>query len=301
LNSRQGEAPSARLIGRQKERDERNMIDSRNYTKEYTKDFVSYWDDLIGWEGREKGESGFFQRMLTVHDARTVLDCACGTGFHSVTLARDGFEVTASDGSANMLAQTVENAEDYGVKLADAEVADWLHLHEKFGPAKFDALVCLGNAFTHLFDHELRREALRSMYSVVKPGGLVMIDHRNYDRMLDDGFSSKHMYYYTGKGVDARPVELHRTLAHFEYTFPDGEQFHLKLYPLKQDYMRHLMEEAGFQDVLTYGDFERPFDSNDVDFIQQVAVRPMSDDDTLHPEKMPEQGNGSGNGAAHNG
>ena len=64
------------------------MIDSRNYTKEYTKDFVSYWDDLIGWEGRERGENGFFQRMLTAYDARTVLDCACGTGFHSVTLAR---------------------------------------------------------------------------------------------------------------------------------------------------------------------------------------------------------------------
>jgi len=277
------------------------MIDSRNYTKEYTKDFVSYWDDLIGWEGREKGENGFFQRLLTAHDARTVLDCACGTGFHSVTLARDGFEVTASDGSANMLAQTLENAEDHGVKLANAEVADWLHLHETFGPGSFDALVCLGNAFTHLFDHELRREALRSMYSVVKPGGLIFIDHRNYDRMLGDGFSSKHEYYYTGKGVDARPVELHRTLAHFEYTFPDGEQFHLRLYPLKQGYMRHLMEESGFHDILTYGDFERPFDENEVDFIQQVAVRPMSDAKTLHPEKMAPKGNGNGSANGANG
>lgn len=285
------------------------MIDSREYTKEYSKDFVSYWDDLIGWEGREKGEGSFFQRLLTAYDCRSVLDAACGTGFHSVILARDGFNVTASDGSANMLAQTVANADEHGVKLADAQVADWLRLHEVYGPAQFDALICLGNAFTHLFDHELRREALRSMYSVVKPGGLVIIDHRNYDRMLDDGYSSKHMFYYTGKGVDARPVELTRTLAHFEYKFPDGEVFHLKLYPLKQGYMRHLLEETGFHDILTYGDFERPFDGAEVDFIQQVAVRPKSDDAALHPEKAEEaagrKGNGSGgsrvngNGAGH--
>ena len=64
------------------------MIDSRNYTKEYTKDFVSYWDDLIGWEGREKGENGFFQRLLTAHDARTVLPVAMPSSTTIAVLSR---------------------------------------------------------------------------------------------------------------------------------------------------------------------------------------------------------------------
>lgn len=273
------------------------MADWHQYKSEYTKNFVSYWDDLIGWEGRAQGEGGFFQRLLSAYGARSVLDAACGTGFHSVMLARDGFEVTASDGSENMLAQTVENAGRHGVELADARIADWLRLTEVHGEARFDALICLGNAFTHLFDHELRRQALRQMYNVVKPGGLVVIDHRNYDRMLNEGYSSKHMYYYTGEGVDARPVELHDTLAHFEYTFPDGEVFHLKLYPLKQGYMRHLLEEAGFHDIITYGDFERPFVEGEVDFMQQIALRPRSAGNGHGATgAAAEKANGGGNG-----
>lgn len=250
------------------------MISKDEYRKEYSKDFVSHWDELIGWEGREHGEGGFFQRILNSHGAESVIDVACGTGFHSVILARDGFDVTAADGSENMLTQTLENAEDYGVKFKDSRVVDWLNLKREFGESRFDALVCLGNAYTHLFDHELRRQALRAMYAVLKPGGIAIIDHRNYDRMLEDGYSSKHMYYYTGQGVDARPINLHDTLAHFEYTFPDGEAYHLKLYPLKQGYMVHLLEDAGFVDITTYGDFERPFERADVDFIQQIAYKP---------------------------
>jgi SAM-dependent methyltransferase len=275
------------------------MADWHQYKHEYTKDFVGYWDDLIGWEGRARGEDGFFQRLLMAQGASTVLDAACGTGFHSVMLARDGFEVTASDGSENMLARTVENAKRHGVELTDARVADWLHLSEVYGPARFDALICLGNAFTHLFDHELRRNALREMYSVLKPGGMIVIDHRNYDRMLEEGYSSKHQYYYTGDGVDARPIEISRTLAHFEYTFPDGETFHLKLYPLKQGYMRHLLEESGFHDITTYGDFERPFDDGEVDFIQQVAFRPRTGANGHGEGNGKDRGNESGNGRAH--
>lgn len=250
------------------------MLEINEYQQEYTKDFVSHWDDLIGWEGREKGENGFFRRILAAHDVESVLDAASGTGFHAVTLAREGFDVTASDGSENMLAKTLDNAKEHGVSFVGHRVSDWLELDKTFGANRFDSLVCLGNAFTHLFDHELRRRALASMLNVLKPGGMVCIDHRNYDRMLDDGYSSKHMYYYTGEGVDARPVELSTTMAHFEYTFPDGEQFRLKLYPLKQGYMSHLLEDAGFVDNMTYGDFERPFKNDKVDFIQQIAFKP---------------------------
>ena len=275
------------------------MTDNRGYKEEYSKDFVGYWDELIGWEGRARAEEGFFQRLLTAHGAKSVIDAACGTGFHSVTLARDGFEVTASDGSENMLARALENANRHGVTFAAARVADWRRLHEVHGEASFDALICLGNAFTHLFEHEDRREAMHAMYSVLKPGGMIVIDHRNYDRMLDHGYSSKHMYYYTGEGVKARPIVVNRTLTHFEYVFADGETFHLRLYPLKQGYMRHLLEEAGFHDVATYGDFERPFDEAEVDFMQQVAFRPRRNGGAAKSGNGKAPVNGNGNGRAH--
>ncbi|MGM0681927.1 MAG: class I SAM-dependent methyltransferase [Thermodesulfobacteriota bacterium] len=250
--------------------------------EQYTPDFIDYWDDLVGWELREKAESGFYLRLLNAYGSKTVADVACGTGFHSISLAKCGFEVTATDGSKNMVKKTSENARQLGVNLKDTRTADWINLSRYLGKNSFDAVICLGNSFTHLFEHEARRDALGEFYKVVKPGGVVVIDHRNYDSMLEHGYTSKHNYYYSGKGVDAYPAELNRHLARFEYVFPDGAKFQLKMYPLRQGYISHLLEDAGFVNVDRYGDFEKPFDRNEVDFIQQVAYKPKKANSDLH-------------------
>jgi sarcosine/dimethylglycine N-methyltransferase len=258
-----------------KERDvATNLLANDTYRSEYTSDFVDNWDDLVGWDGREDSESRFFHRILDAYGLEHVADIATGTGFHAVKLAEAGFKVTATDGAATMVEKTIANAHAHGVALHHVCVADWLELHEIFGDNAFDAVVCLGNAFTHLQEHEARRDALAAIYAVLKPGGIVMLDHRNYDSILDQGYSSKHKYYYTGENVDVRPVRISRTTVKFEYSFPSGEKHHLQLYPLKQNYVTHLLEDAGFVDITRFGDFERPYDHYDPDFIQQVGFKP---------------------------
>jgi len=244
------------------------------YKREYTREFVSRWDRLIGWDSRAAGENGFFERLLRRHDCRRVADIASGTGFHAIRLAHAGFEVTASDGAETMIVQTRRNAEDMGVELADARVVDWRDLHTAFGANRFDALVCLGNAFTHLFEEDARRRALDSMRSVLRPGGLLILDHRNYDKILDRGYSSKHQFYYVGDGVDAKPAEIREDLVKFEYSYPDGTSFHLSMFPLRRHYMRRLLDEAGFSGITTYGDFEDGAEPDEVDFFQQIAIKP---------------------------
>lgn len=248
--------------------------DTGNQYRQYTPDFADYWDDLVGWETRLAREGAFYNRLLKAHGAQDVLDIATGTGVNAVSLAQAGFRVTAADGSENMVAKTRQNAKQYGVQLADTKVADWLSLDKLLGSERFDAVVCLGNSFTHLFDHEDRRTALRAIFRVLRPGGMLIIDQRNYDSMLDQGYSSKHAYCYTGDGVDVGPVELNRKLAKFEYVFADGARFQLNMYPLRQDYLSHLLEDAGFVNVERYGDLRRPYARDDVDFVQQVAFRP---------------------------
>ncbi|NIR29594.1 MAG: methyltransferase domain-containing protein [Gammaproteobacteria bacterium] len=244
------------------------------YRSEYTKAFVSNWDELINWDGREEGEAEFFERLLNAYGVEHIADIACGTGYHTVNLAHKGFKVTATDGTPTMLERTKANAREHGIELHDLRCVDWLNLKGEFGECAFDAVICLGNAFTHLFEHEARRDMLAAVYAVLKPGGLVIIDHRNYDSILDQGYSSKHRYYYTGENVEVRPVEISRTMVKFEYAFDSGETHHLTLYPLKQNYVSHLFEDAGFMDITRYGDFERPYDHYDPDFIQQVGFKP---------------------------
>ncbi len=249
-------------------------LNTGNQYGQYTRDFVDYWDDLVGWEGRAASEGGFYERLLKTAGCREVADVASGTGFNAINLAQSGLVVTATDGSENMLAKTRENAKQMGVSFGHTQVADWVKYDKQVGKEQFDALICLGNSFTHLFEHEARRDAMEAFFNALRPGGMVIIDHRNYDSMLDNGYSSKHQHYYTGKGVDAYPAELNRYLARFEYKFPDGAVFQLNMYPLRQDYLSHLLEDAGFINVDRYGDFTKPYNRDEVDFIQQVAYKP---------------------------
>ena len=80
------------------------------YRDEYSPEFVSKWDELIDWEKRYAAEDGFFKTKLEEHGAQSVLDIACGTGFHTVTLALDGFDVVGADGAPTMLAKAKEKA-----------------------------------------------------------------------------------------------------------------------------------------------------------------------------------------------
>ena len=58
----------------------------------------------------------------------------------------------------------------------------------------------MGNSFAHLpdFNGDQREHglAIQNFYNLVKPGGILMIDHRNYDYILDHGHApSKNIYY----------------------------------------------------------------------------------------------------------
>jgi len=138
---------------------------------------------------------------------------------------------------------------------------------------KFDAIICLGNSFTHLHDEMDRRRALAEFYAALKWDGILIMDQRNYDAILDHGFSSKHKYYYCGDQVSAEPEHVDEGLARFRYSFPDGSVYHLNMFPLRKDYTRQLMKEVGFQRVKTYGDFQETYQDTDPDFFIHIAEK----------------------------
>lgn len=245
--------------------------ESDHYRGEYVRGFVDKWDDLIDWEARAKSEGRFFIDVLKARDKHTVLDVAAGTGFHSIQLMKAGFDVTTADGSAEMLARAFENGRERGMVLKTVH-ADWRWLNKDVN-GKYDAIICLGNSFTHLFDENDRRRALAEFYAALKHDGILIIDQRNYDRILDDGFATKHKYYYCGDQVTAEPEHVDDSLARFKYSFPDGSEYHLNMFPLRKNYLRGLLRDVGFQQIHSYGDFQEEGEETDPDFFVHVAEK----------------------------
>lgn len=242
---------------------------SDHYQKEYAQTLVDKWDELIGWDHRAQSEGNFFIDTLKEHGAKRVLDVATGTGFHSVRLLEAGFEVTSADGSPDMLAKAFENARRRG-KILTTIQADWRWLNQCIH-CEYDAIICLGNSFTHLFDERDRRKTLAEFYSRLGHDGILIIDQRNYDAILDKGYSSKHKYYYCGKNILAEPEHVDEGLARFRYSFPDNSQYHLNMFPLRKDYLRRLLHEVGFQRVETFGDFQETYREDEPDFFIHIA------------------------------
>jgi SAM-dependent methyltransferase len=244
---------------------------TEHYQKEYVQSFVDKWDELIDWEARAKSEGHFFVDILKERNKVKVLDVATGTGFHSCQLLKAGFDVTSCDGNAEMLTKAFENAREQNLMLHTVH-ADWRWLNKDVH-GKYDAIVCLGNSFTHIFNERDRRRVLAEFYAALKYDGILILDQRNYDSILDEGFSSKHIYYYCGDQVTAEPEYVDDSLARFRYAFPDGSEFHLNMFPLRKNYVRRLLREAGFQHVKTYGDFQETYQESEPDFFIHVAEK----------------------------
>jgi glycine/sarcosine N-methyltransferase len=245
--------------------------DTSHYQAEYVRSFVEKWDELIDWEARAASEGRFFIELLTRLGKRKVLDVATGTGFHSVQLLHAGFDVTSADGSAPMLTKAFENAAARGFVLRTIH-ADWRWLTRNVHD-KYDAIICLGNSFTHLFDERDRRRSLAEFYAVLRHDGVLILDQRNYDAILDAGFSSTHAYYYCGEDVRAYPEHVDEGLARFRYEFPDGSTFNLNMFPLRRRYVTRLAKDVGFQNITTYGDFKQTFKDHEPDFLVHVITK----------------------------
>ena len=257
----------------------KNPIEKRetdHYKNEYITDFVDKWDELIDWDARASGEGNFFIDKLKEMDKHKILDVATGTGFHSIRLLEADFEVTSADGSDIMLAKAFENARKRD-KLLQTVQADWRWLNRDVH-SKFDAVICLGNSFTHLFSERDRRKSLAEFYAALRHDGILILDQRNYDSILDHGFSSKHTYYYAGDNVKAEPEYVDDGLARFKYEFPDKSTFNLNMFPLRKNYMRKLLHEVGFQKITTYGDFQETYKTDEPDFFIHVAEKYYGDE-----------------------
>ncbi|MGZ8803337.1 MAG: class I SAM-dependent methyltransferase [Mycobacterium sp.] len=98
-----------------------------------------------------------------------VLDVGCGTGEHTILLARSGYDVLGVDGAPTAIEQARQNAADQGVN-ARFEVADALTLGDTPG---YDTII--DSALFHIFDDGDRAEYVRSLHAVTRPGSVVHV------------------------------------------------------------------------------------------------------------------------------
>lgn len=240
------------------------------YSTQYSADFVERWDELIDWKKRKAGESGFFENLLRNHGVQTVIDVSTGSGFHAVQLKQAGFDVVATDGSPTMLTKARANFRRYGLAIPSHH-RDWRALDpQELG--QFDAVVCLGSSLCHVFEASERLDVLQTFRALLKPGGLLVVDQRNFFAIRAGHFKSSGHYYYCGTHVSVSLGEVNAHLCEFIYRFDNAEQYRLQVYPLLPGELTQEVLACGFSEHASYGDFLADYDMMQCDFVIHTAL-----------------------------
>jgi glycine/sarcosine N-methyltransferase len=140
------------------------------------------YDAMTDFDARRKKEEPAFSRLVDLYKIRTALDAGCGTGFHSLLLSRLGVDVTATDVSGEMVERVRRHARDAGMEVTAVQ-SDFRTLAAHVA-APFDAVFCLGNSLPHLPADEDLASALKNFYALLRPGGVVILQILNYERIL---------------------------------------------------------------------------------------------------------------------
>jgi SAM-dependent methyltransferase len=205
-------------------------------------------------------EVDFIIRMGGVAPGARVLDMPCGSGRHTLELARRGCRVTGLDVS--------EEAVEHARAAADAErLPVDLRLGDMRTPptdVRVDAAVCMGNSFGYL-DHVGTQKFLADLAGIVVPGGTLILDYGFVAEALLPGLVLDEPPMTFG-GVEAVSVNEYDTVDSrwiTTFTFRRGGEEHRgtsvqHVYTAAE--VTRLVTGAGFTGVELFGDTEgNPF------------------------------------------
>jgi ubiquinone/menaquinone biosynthesis C-methylase UbiE len=238
-------------------------------------DFSVDYDRFVEWEGRLAAEMPFIERELQAAEAHRVLDAACGTGMHAIALAEKGYEVVGTDVSQGMIEEAQANAVDVRVTTRFVKAGFGQLAHTLTPSRRFDAVLCLGNSLPHVLAPADLKTTLVDFAACLRPGGLLLIQNRNFDAVLarrqrwmdpqayrDDGTEWLFMRFYDFRPDGMLTFNLATLQRHGAGEWQQRVTS-TRLWPMKQAELMKALETEGYDNIFCFGDMRgSPFDAN---------------------------------------
>jgi SAM-dependent methyltransferase len=227
-----------------------------------------YDDDALA-NGRAVNHPATARLLQRISPTSLVLDAACGTGVDAAVLARRGFTVWAADGSEAMVEEAAARFRRERLSIP-AVCSTWADLPAATSE-RFDVVVCIGNSLVHAAGRDAMVQALTGLQRMARPGGHVVVDSRNWERL-----HAERQIVQVADRVVTRggrrcvvlyaweiPEGLHdEHIAHMVFVFEDGNQVEahehrIAFRPFTISELRERLELAGLREVDTDFDASR--------------------------------------------
>lgn len=246
------------------------------------KGIIEHYDKFIDWKKRMDEESHFYINILKEAHTKNVLDCAAGTGFHTIMLAKNFFCVEGSDNNPEMLKKAKKNSKKQNLSI-EFYKADWRNLSSCIYK-EYDAIICAGNSLPLLSSEKEIQKSLKEMYSVLTKGGIVVLDFKNFEKLNKNGKTIEQGAVLRNQNsfecfFHIWNTSYNKMLLYVIYIWNDSKVFESKLfrssyYPIRADECKDILKQVGFKEVNFYGDYKLSAFNNSVsDHVQIIAKK----------------------------
>jgi SAM-dependent methyltransferase len=217
----------------------------------------------------------FVVHVAALSPGARILDVPCGSGRHSLELARRGCRVIGLDVSAEAIAHARDTAAAQHLDL-DLQVGDMGALPTAM---EVDAALCLGNSFGYL-EHAGTQRFLAGLHAVIAPRGTLVLDYGAVAESVLSHMSD--VAPMEAGGIVAVAVNEYdaahgRLLTSFTFRRGSQEQRGTAVqYVYTAAEVARLVAAAGFVDVELYGDVDGTRFALDSPRLLLVARRPAA-------------------------
>lgn len=208
--------------------------------------YKDIWKSLIPQKLTD-AEILFMMKCGNLKPGSLVLDIMCGFGRHAIGLARNGYQVTATDNLATYINDLT------AIALKDQLPIECIHQHvlDFKSSIQFELAICMGNSL-NFFDRADTLKILSLINQHLKSGGRLLINSWSIAEIVIKDFVADH----TGKKDDIKietkseylfqPTRIETTNV---FTLPDGTKEEKKAIDFVFSFaeMEAMLVETGYQ------------------------------------------------------
>ncbi len=207
---------------------------------------------------------------------KQILDIGCATGELAFNLAKEGAKVTGIDLNEDLLKQAINTNKHSNLQFQTGNMVD---LETDFQAQQFDAVLCFGNTLVHLPTVELIQQMIKGVKSVLKPGGLFLMQILNYDYILKKQLSELPLIETENiRFIRNYKFNVNSPILHFQ------TNLHIKkdklivsnetsLLALQSSALTSLVKKSGFKKIELYSNFKQsPFGGSHIPLILKATI-----------------------------